>query len=91
MTDQQSHENKTMKKSLAAQRRIRPSMRKESIHPFDYNHFILPYSCEECSHFASETQSCTLGLNALNHLASTQKKTYELSGQMALCRFQEID
>ena len=91
MIDEQSRENKILKKSSKSQQRIRPSMRKESIHPFDYNHFILPYACEDCSHFASENQSCTLGLNALNHLASAQKKTYELSGQMALCRFQEID
>ena len=91
MTDPLNYKNKIMIKTSKPQSRIRPRMRKESIHPFDYNHFILPYSCEDCSHFASETVSCTLGLNALNHLASTQKRSYELSGQMALCRFQEID
>ena len=91
MTDDQNRENKTVKKFSKPQERIRPSMRKELIHPSDYNQFILPYACEDCSHFASQTQSCTFGLNAYNHLASTQKKSYELSGQIALCRFQEID
>ena len=83
--------NEALLKSRKSKPRTRPSMRKEFIHPYDYNHFILPYACEECSHFRSENQSCTLGLNAQNHLAATQRKTYELSGHMALCRFQEID
>ncbi len=74
-----------------SQPRLRPSMRKEAIHPADYNRYRFPYACEDCSHFASLTTTCTLGLNPTPHLASTQKKTYELSGHMALCRFQEID
>ena len=71
--------------------RIRPSMKKEAILASDYNKFILPFSCEECSHFHSEDATCTLGLTTLPHLEITQKKSYELSGAMALCRFQEID
>ncbi|MFZ3230483.1 MAG: hypothetical protein WA160_09795 [Pseudobdellovibrio sp.] len=72
-------------------RRIRPSIKKETILASDYNKYILPFSCEECSHFASETTTCTLGLNTFPHLKSTQQKSYNVSGQMALCRFQEID
>lgn len=72
-------------------KRIKPSMKRETILAADYNKYILPFSCEECSHFASENTSCTLGLNTFPHLAATQKKSYDLSGQMALCRFQEID
>ena len=71
--------------------RVKPSMKKEAIRASDYNNYILPFSCEECSHFASETTSCTLGLNTFPHLEIIQKKSYALSGTMALCRFQEID
>ncbi len=83
--------NCSLLKNQKTQNRIRSSMRKESIHPRDFNNYILPYNCEECSHFATGTTSCTLGLNTLNHLLETQKKSYALSGHMALCRFQEID
>lgn len=83
--------NKLFLKSVSSSQRIRPTMRKETIHPTDYNHLNLPYSCEECSHFVEKNKSCTLGLNTFYHLAEIQKKTYHLSGQMALCRFQEID
>lgn len=80
----QKHIQKTVK-------RIKPSMKRESILASDYNHFNLPFSCEDCSHFDSENIICTFGLNPIPHLRSTQKHTYEVSGQMALCRFQEID
>jgi hypothetical protein len=72
-------------------KRIKPSIKKETILASDYNHYILPFSCEECSHFSSENIACTLGLNPIHHLEITQKKSYHLSGTMALCRFQEID
>ncbi len=88
----QSSLNKSQSKSQSkSQPRLRPSMRREAIHPADYNKYTLPYSCEDCSHFASETTTCTLGLNPIPHLTMTQKKSYFISGHMALCRFQEID
>ncbi|MBC7464616.1 MAG: hypothetical protein H7256_01370 [Bdellovibrio sp.] len=71
--------------------RIRPSMKKESILASDYNKYILPFSCEECSHFHREDVTCTFGLTTYPHLQTTQQKSYALSGSMALCRFQEID
>ncbi|OFZ31462.1 MAG: hypothetical protein A2622_02445 [Bdellovibrionales bacterium RIFCSPHIGHO2_01_FULL_40_29] len=77
--------------SIKSLPRLRPSMRREAIHPADYNTYHMPYACEDCSHFASQTTTCTLGLNPAPHLREIQKKNYELSGQMALCRFQEID
>ncbi len=83
--------NKSVSKVKKTMKRIRPSMKKETILAADYNRLILPFSCEDCSHFSMENTSCTLGLNPIPHLAATQKKTFELSGQMALCRFQEID
>ena len=88
MAKQQNNLHSTTNKTPP---RIRPRMRREAIHPADYNAYAMPYSCEQCSHFASASATCTFGLNPIPHLALTQKKSYELSGHMALCRFQEID
>lgn len=71
--------------------RIRPSMKKDVIHPRDFNAFKIPYACEDCSHFASETTKCTLGFNTANHLRANSLHSYELSGKIAQCRFLEID
>ena len=71
--------------------RIRPSVKKEAIHPADYNRYKLPFACEDCSHFSSTNELCTLGLPTEPHLRLNQQHSYELSGKMALCRFHEID
>ncbi|MBX9768749.1 MAG: hypothetical protein K2X47_15860 [Bdellovibrionales bacterium] len=49
------------------------------------------FCCENCTHFAPQAQVCTLGYNAQNHLLETQRKLYDMGGQVALCRFLEID
>lgn len=79
------------KPAMKSPKRISKSMKKDSIHPKDYLNYNLPFSCEECSHFASINESCTLGLPTSPHLKRNQIQSYELSGKMALCRFQEID
>lgn len=79
-----SHSKKTPK-------RISPSMKKEVIQAYDYLHYALPFSCEDCSHFNATSESCTLDLPTELHLKRNQEKSYFLSGKMALCRFQEID
>lgn len=66
-------------------------MKKDVIHPRDYNSYKLPYACEDCSYFSSENATCTLGFNTTPHLKKNQIQSYELSGKMALCRFIEID
>lgn len=71
--------------------RIRPSMKKDPIHPSDFNKYNIPYACEDCSHFASETTSCTLGFKTEQHLRVNVLKSYEASGKIAQCRFLEID
>ncbi len=71
--------------------RIRPSMKKDVIHPRDFNAYKIPFACEDCSHFASETITCTLGFNTKNHLRANSLHSYELSGKIAQCRFLEID
>lgn len=53
--------------------------------------YSLPFSCEDCSHFDYLKQTCTLGYVTRWHRKDFQKLSYELTGKMALCRFQEID
>ncbi len=72
-------------------KRLRPSIKKDPVNPAAYNQFILPWACEDCTHFDSETETCTLGYNTAYHRAAQQKHDYLLSGKMALCRFQEVD
>jgi hypothetical protein len=80
-----------IKPRIKTPKRIGSSIKKDAIHPKDFNSFILPFACEDCSHFKGSTESCTLGLTSEPHLRRNQIHSYELSGKMALCRFQEID
>lgn len=66
-------------------------MKKEAIHPSDYLRYNLPFACEQCSHFKHSHETCTFGLPTELHLERNQKKSYIISGKLALCRFQEID
>jgi len=72
-------------------KRLRVSIRHDTISAADYLKYKLPYACEDCSHFNQALSNCTLGYTSHHHLRETQKKSYELSGKMALCRFLEID
>lgn len=72
-------------------KRIGSSLKKETIHPADYNQYNLPFACEDCSHYIIENKSCSLGLPSEVHQRENQKKSYEISGKVALCRSQEID
>jgi hypothetical protein len=74
-----------------SQKKIRPTIKKDPIHPADYNLYNLPFACEDCSHFSSLNEICTLGLITEPHLRRNQKKSYSTSGKVALCRFIEID
>jgi len=83
--------NQTKSKNPSAGKKIRPSIKKDVIHPRDFNYYKLPYSCEDCSHFSSKNETCTLGYQTEPHLKRNQLHSYEVSGKMALCRFIEID
>lgn len=72
-------------------KRLTPSIKKDGISPAMYNRYILPWACEDCSHFDDTGERCTLGYNSKHHRRTQQKKDYLLSGKVALCRFQEID
>lgn len=79
------------KPSKKTPKRLTPSIKKDGIHPAAYNSFTLPWACEDCSHFDFQAERCTLGYNSAHHRRAQQKKDYEMSGKVALCRFQEID
>ncbi len=72
-------------------KRIQPSIRHDPVNPKDYNKYILPWACEDCTHYDASKEICTMGYYPKWHNKKYQEKTYDLSGTMALCRFQEID
>jgi hypothetical protein len=72
-------------------KRLRPSIRKDAINAADYLKYNFPIACEDCTHFNPENEQCTIGYETQHHRHEVQKKSYELSGKVALCRFMEID
>lgn len=72
-------------------KRLRTSIRFDAVNPSDYMKYDFRFACEDCTHFNVENENCTLGYNSFWHRKDFQKKSYELSGKMALCRFLEID
>lgn len=69
----------------------RRTMRLDRVSAKDLLAHDVRFSCEDCSHFAPNAKICTLGLPAASYLRETQRKTHEITGHMALCRFLEID
>lgn len=72
-------------------KRIKNSIKKESIPAKDFLYYSIPYACEDCSHFSHTNQVCSLGNQTLAHRREQQLKNYLLSGKMAFCRLLEID
>jgi len=79
-----------MSKAFTA-KKLRGSIKRDKINPADYLKYDFRFSCEDCSHFCSQAQSCTIGYESKWHRKEFQTYEYELAGHMALCRFQEID
>lgn len=72
-------------------KRIRPSIRHDTVAPGDLLYRNFARSCEECTHFKASDKTCTLGYHTIHHLRATQDAAYTNGGRMALCRFMEID
>jgi len=72
-------------------KRLQQSIKHDKVSPTDYMKYNLPWACEDCTHFDSSHDLCTLGYTTKWHKRNYQRMTYELAGKMALCRFQEID
>lgn len=72
-------------------KRIRPSIRFDTINPSDFLKYDFTHSCEQCSHLDRNTGVCTLGYFNMVHREESNLKAYNFMGKMALCRFLEID
>lgn len=71
--------------------KIKKSFKKEPINPAVFNREKIIYSCEDCSFFLSNTNTCEAGLNPNLHKKKAQKLLYERSGKLNICLFLEID
>lgn len=69
----------------------RRSLIYDTIHPRDLRELDIIFCCEQCSYFAPETKTCTIGYEADKHTRDVQMKHYALTGKVAFCRFTEID
>jgi len=85
------HPNTAPKSKHKSAPRLHASIKKDTVAPADYLRFDTRFSCEDCSHFDSAQVQCTIGYNPLHHLKAVQTHQYELAGNMAFCRFLEID
>jgi len=79
------------RKYVPTPKRKQASIRHDAINPQDYQKYNLPWACEDCSHYNFEKDNCSFGYLVKWHKREYQKHSYELSGRVALCRFQEID
>ena len=70
---------------------LRRSIKKDRVNPSDFLHIDNIYCCEQCSYFDHYNESCILGFSTEPHLKKEQLRTFEFTGQMAFCRFLEID
>ncbi|MCJ8275410.1 MAG: hypothetical protein HRT44_01720 [Bdellovibrionales bacterium] len=72
-------------------KRIRRSVKLDRVNPADFRQLNIQYCCEQCSHFCTETQKCTIGFPAYLHTREIQLKRFNSHSHMAFCRFHEID
>lgn len=71
--------------------KLRMEVKKDPVKAKDFEKLNIMHCCEQCSHFDGDRIVCTIGYNADNHLKQTNLKSFETSGRMAFCRYQEID
>lgn len=71
--------------------RLTASIKKDRVNPVDFQKYETRFACEDCSHFDGEKIVCTIGYNPSHHLRAEQFHQYTLAGNMAFCRFLEID
>lgn len=72
-------------------KRLNRSIKTDAIDASDYMKFETRFACEDCAHFDSAGELCTIGYQPAPHRRAEQERTYNLSGRVALCRFLEID
>ncbi len=72
-------------------KRINQSIKRDTVSAHDYNAYDHRWSCDECTHFNSAAETCTLGYETSHHRLAEQKRSFEISGKIAFCRFHELD
>lgn len=71
-------------------KRHKRAIKLDRVDPRDWAKMNCRFFCEDCSHFSSTNQTCTIGY-VPQHTRTQQMKIFELTGKMAFCRFLEID
>lgn len=74
-----------------SQPRLHASIKKDAVNPRDFMKYDFRFACEDCSHFDADKVVCTIGYDPSHHLKAEQAHQYALAGNMAFCRFLEID
>lgn len=74
-----------------SQPRLRAAIKKDVVNPGDFLRYDFRFACEDCSHFDADKTICTIGYDPSHHLKAEQTHQYHLAGDMAFCRFLEID
>ena len=76
-----------MQKKGYTPKRIRRSIKMDRVQASDFRAYDFIYACEQCSHFSAKDAQCTIGYPSHLHRREAQLKKYNLTGHMALCRF----
>lgn len=83
------------KAALVASRAYHPKRQRrhiklDRVNPQDLAKYNVRFFCDDCSHYDQTHRLCTMGYVA-QHTRERQMALYNLTGQMAFCRFLEID
>lgn len=79
----------TVKPAYTPQR-VRRGMKTDRVNWGDLQKYQPQVFCDDCIHFDAPQKHCTMGYAPL-HTRSEQMAQYELTGEMAFCRFCEIN
>lgn len=71
--------------------RPRRSIKLDRVNPSDFLKMNTVYACEQCSHYDTDSQKCTIGYWSDLHRQDVQLKRMTTMSHMAFCRFIEID
>ncbi len=71
--------------------RPRRSIKLDRVNPGDFMNMNMVYACEQCSHYNSDTNQCTIGYWPDLHRKEVQLERMRIHSHMAFCRFIEID
>lgn len=71
-------------------RRQRKDIRKDRVAPQDWMRYHLRVACEDCSFYSQVQSACVIGFNPRFRRAE-QEASFFFSGEVAFCRFLEID